>query len=110
MRIAIILAASLCILTGCKIESGTTTITNVSIDGKAGNVMRSYVNGDSGDFECIKSISGRCHYLLFVKDCGAGATGRRAGNAAATARCRPSPSKPAPRGTWPTCRRDCSSA
>lgn len=83
MRIAIILAASLCILTGCKIESGTTTITNVSIDGKAGNVMRSYVNGDSGDFECIKSISGRCHYLLFVKDCGSGTTpagGQRCGN------------------------------
>jgi hypothetical protein len=79
MRTAIILAASLCLLGGCKFESGTTTITNVSIDGKAGNVMRSYVNGGSGDFECIKSISGRCHYLLFVKDCH---TGKSSSNAA----------------------------
>jgi hypothetical protein len=69
MRTAIVLAATLCLLAGCKIESGTTTITNVSIDGKANNVMRSYVNDGSGDFECIKSISGRCHYLLFVREC-----------------------------------------
>ncbi|MDN5782822.1 MAG: hypothetical protein L0H23_12530 [Luteimonas sp.] len=73
MRIAIILLAStLLLLAGCKIEAGTTTITNVSIDGKAQNVMRSYVNGGAGDFECIKSISGRCHYLLFVRECHAG--------------------------------------
>jgi hypothetical protein len=72
MRTAIILAAALCLLTGCKIESGTTTITNVSIDGKANNVMRSFVSDGSGEFECIKSISGRCHYLLFVKECASG--------------------------------------
>src|SRR3546814_14378331 len=35
--------------------------------------MRSYVNGGAGDFECIKSVSGRCHYLLFVRDCDASA-------------------------------------
>ena len=70
MRTAILLAISLLLLAGCKIEAGTTTITNVSIDGKAQNVMRSYVNGGAGDFECIKSISGRCHYLLFVRECG----------------------------------------
>ena len=73
MRIATLLLASLLLLpAGCKIEAGTTTITNVSIDGKAQNVMRSYVNGGAGDFECIKSISGRCHYLLFVRECGNG--------------------------------------
>ncbi|WP_417471534.1 hypothetical protein [Luteimonas mephitis] len=68
--IAALLATSLLLLAGCKIEAGTTTITNVSIDGKAQNVMRSYVNGGAGDFECIKSISGHCHYLLFVRECG----------------------------------------
>jgi hypothetical protein len=70
MRTAILLATALLLLAGCKIDAGTTTITNVSIDGKAQNVMRSYVNGSAGDFECIKSISGHCHYLLFVRDCG----------------------------------------
>lgn len=73
MRTTIILAMALCLLAGCKFESGTTTITNVSIDGKANNVMRSFVSDGSGEFECIKSISGRCHYLLFVKDCSANA-------------------------------------
>ncbi len=80
MRLAILLAASLCLPAGCKIETGTTTITNVSIDGKAQNVMRSYVNDGAGDFECIKSISGRCHYLLYVRECradGSAANGRR---------------------------------
>ncbi|HVI58105.1 MAG TPA: hypothetical protein VM619_04415 [Luteimonas sp.] len=83
MRIAILLAASLCLLAGCKIDTGTTTITNVSIDGKAQNVMRSYVNDGSGEFECVKSISGRCHYLLFVRECRADASaanGQRCGN------------------------------
>src|SRR3546814_2863531 len=73
MRTAILLATPLLLLAGCKIDAGTTTITNVSIDGKAQNVMRSYVNGGAGDFECIKSVSGRCHYLLFVRDCDASA-------------------------------------
>jgi len=75
MRTAILLAATLLLLAGCKIDAGTTTITNVSIDGKAQNVMRSYVNGGAGDFECVKSISGRCHYLLFVRECDAHAGG-----------------------------------
>ena len=70
MRTAILFAATALLLAGCKIDAGTTTITNVSIDGKAQNVMRSYVNGGAGDFECIKSVSGRCHYLLFVRECG----------------------------------------
>jgi hypothetical protein len=68
MRTAVVFA-TLLLLAGCRIDAGTTTITNVSIDGKAQNVMRSYVNGGAGDFECIKSISGRCHYLLFVREC-----------------------------------------
>lgn len=73
MRTAILFAATALLLAGCKIDAGTTTITNVSIDGKAQNVMRSYVNGGAGDFECIKSVSGRCHYLLFVRECDAAA-------------------------------------
>src|SRR3546814_8532150 len=68
MRTAILLATPLLLLAGCKIDAGTITITNVSIDGKAQNVMRSYVNGGAGDFECIKSVSGRCHYMLLVRD------------------------------------------
>ncbi len=72
MRNAILFATTLLLLAGCRIDAGTTTITNVSIDGKAQNVMRSHVDGGAGDFECIKSVSGRCHYLLFVRECDAG--------------------------------------
>ena len=75
MRTAILLAATLLLLAGCKIDAGTTTITNVSIDGKAQNVMRSHVDGSAGDFECVKSISGQCHYLLFVRECDTNAGG-----------------------------------
>src|SRR3546814_19648470 len=73
MRTAILLATPLLLLAGCKLDAGTTTITNVSIDGKAQNVMRSYVNGGAGDFDCIKRVRGRCHSLLFVRDCDASA-------------------------------------
>jgi hypothetical protein len=72
MRTAILLVTTLLLLAGCKIEAGTTTITNVSIDGKAQNVMRSYVHGGAGDVECVEGISGRCHCLLFVRECGSG--------------------------------------
>src|SRR3546814_1107762 len=41
MRTAILLATPLLLLAGCKIDPGTTTITHVSIDGNAQNVMRS---------------------------------------------------------------------
>src|SRR3546814_16360956 len=78
MRTAILLATPLLLLAGCKIDAGTTTITNVSIDGKAQNVMRYYVNGGAGDFECIKNVSGRCHYLLFLRDFDASAPAARA--------------------------------
>ena len=77
MRTALMFATSLLLLAGCRVDLGSTTITNVSIDGKAQNVMRSHVDGSAGDFECVKSISGQCHYLLFVRECDAraGSTG-----------------------------------
>lgn len=71
MRIAILLATGLCLLAGCKFETGaTTTITNVSIDGRPANVTRSFVHDGDGEFDCIKSVTGQCHYLLFVRECG----------------------------------------
>src|SRR3546814_13364421 len=50
---------------GCKIDAGTTTITNVSIDGKAQNVMRSYRSearrvGKEGVRTC-RSRGAPCH-------------------------------------------------
>src|SRR3546814_9554803 len=54
-------------------DAGPSAMNNVSIDGKTHIVMRSYINGCAGDFVCIKSVSGRFHYLLFVRDCDASA-------------------------------------
>lgn len=69
MRIPVLLIASLCLLVGCKFESAHTTTTTVSIEGWRDNATRSQVRDGIGDFDCIKSSSGHCHFLLFVEQC-----------------------------------------
>lgn len=63
--------ACLLLLAGCKFETGLTTVTHLSIDGQAVNATRSHVAGGEGEFECVRSASGSCHYVLFVEDCAA---------------------------------------
>ena len=75
------LLAAACAVSGCMVQAGTTTITNVSVDGHRVDATRSFVADGVGEFDCIRSSSGRCHYLLFVEDCAAG------GKPAATTRC-----------------------
>ena len=69
MRTSILLIASLCLLGGCMLETGTTTNTTISIDGVREFSTRSEIRDSAGDFDCIKSSSGHCHFLLFVEEC-----------------------------------------
>ncbi|WP_149194616.1 hypothetical protein [Luteimonas suaedae] len=70
------------LLAGCKFEAGLTTVNQLSIEGRAVNATRSTVTGGEGEFECLRSVSGRCHYVLFVDDCVADAAADAAGDAA----------------------------
>lgn len=63
------------LLAGCKFEAGLTTVNQLSIEGRAVNATRSTVTGGEGEFECLRSVSGSCHYVLFVDDCAADAAG-----------------------------------
>ncbi|WP_407352803.1 hypothetical protein [Luteimonas sp. R10] len=67
------------LLAGCKFEAGLTTVNQLSIEGRAVNATRSTVTGGEGEFECLRSVSGRCHYVLFVDDCAADAAGKADG-------------------------------
>lgn len=57
-------------LSGCMFQSGgITTITNTSIDGRDINATRALIVDGHGEFDCIKSATGRCHYVLYVQRC-----------------------------------------
>lgn len=66
------LLAAACAVSGCMVQAGATIVTNVSVDGDRVDATRSFVADGVGKFECIHSSTGRCHYLLFVEDCGKG--------------------------------------
>ncbi|MDH5825047.1 hypothetical protein QFW77_18940 [Luteimonas sp. RD2P54] len=73
MMLRAILMLGCLLLGGCRFETGLTTVTNLSIEGRAVNATRSYVVGSEGEFECLRSVTGSCHYVLFVEDCAADA-------------------------------------
>ncbi len=69
MRIATTLLAAVLLLSGCKIEAGTLTTTNYSISDVGVNSSRTRILDGNGEFECIDSVSGLCHFVLFTEDC-----------------------------------------
>jgi len=69
MRIAMTLLAAVLLLSGCKIEAGTLTTTNYSISNAGVNSSRTRILDGNGEFECIDSVSGLCHFVLFTEDC-----------------------------------------
>ena len=69
MRIAMTLLAAALLLSGCKIEAGTLTTTNYSISNTGVNSSRTRILDGNGEFECIDSVSGLCHFVLFTEDC-----------------------------------------
>ncbi|WP_242108959.1 hypothetical protein [Luteimonas aquatica] len=80
MRIATLLSLAVLLLAGCKIEAGAVTTTHYSIDGVGVNSTRSRVFDGNGVFDCVQSVSGQCHFVLFTEQCR-----DRAGNAGADA-------------------------
>lgn len=62
-------AAFVLLAAGCQLQTGTTTITNVSIDGRASNATRTVIVDGDGIFDCVRSASGHCYYLLYVDRC-----------------------------------------
>lgn len=62
---------SLSLLSACQLQTGTTTITNVSVDGRVANATRTVITDGDGIFDCVRSASGHCYYLLYVERCAA---------------------------------------
>ncbi|MGH8032985.1 MAG: hypothetical protein ACREO8_11645 [Luteimonas sp.] len=63
------LPCALLVLSGCQLQSGTTTITNVSVDGRGTNATRTFIANGRGEFDCVKSASGHCYVVLYVDRC-----------------------------------------
>ena len=69
MRILVSLVSFLFTLAGCDPQPGITTMTFSSVDGVEINSTKSRISGSDARFECLKSASGNCHYLVYVETC-----------------------------------------
>ena len=69
MRILVSLVSFLFTLAGCDPQPGITTMTFTSLDGVEINSTKSRISGSAARFECLKSASGNCHYLVYVETC-----------------------------------------
>ena len=71
MRILVSLFSFLFTLAGCDPKPGVTTMTFSSVDGVEINSTKSRISGGDARFECLKSATGSCHYLVYVETCAA---------------------------------------
>ena len=69
MRILVSLVSFLFTLAGCDPQPGITTMTFSSVDGVKINSTKSWISNGDARFECLKSASGNCHYLVYVETC-----------------------------------------
>ena len=69
MRILVSLLSFVFTLLGCNPQSGTTTVSFSSVNGVGINSTKSRIGDGSARFECLKSATGNCHYLVFVETC-----------------------------------------
>jgi len=69
MRNVLAMVYFLLALVGCNEWGGTTTVTRSSDDGADVLYSKTRVMAGVARFECITSVSGRCHYVLFPRDC-----------------------------------------
>jgi hypothetical protein len=69
MRLLTSMLYCLMSLFGCHQNTGTTSITRTTVDGR--DLLFSKVESHAGDavFHCLASASGRCHYLVYVATC-----------------------------------------
>lgn len=69
MRFLISLFSFVCTLIGWNPQPGTTTVTFSSVDGVGINSTKANVSADHASFECLKSATGVCNYVVFVDAC-----------------------------------------
>lgn len=69
MRLLVSLVSFLLTLIGCNPQSGVTTVSIASVDGVGVNSTKSRISQDHARFECLKSVSGQCHYVVYVSSC-----------------------------------------
>jgi len=78
MQLFISLFSFLLTLVGWNPQHGVTTLSVSSVDGVQVNSTKAVVNGGDARFDCLRSASGRCHYVVFAGGCDqAGADGQR---------------------------------
>lgn len=78
MRLLMSFLSFLLTLAGWHPQPGITTLSVSSVDGVQVNSTKAVVNGGDARFECLRSASGRCHYVVFAGGCkpaGSQATG-----------------------------------
>ena len=69
MRFLISLLSFLCTLVGWNPQPGTTTVTFSSVDGVGINSTKASIGAGHARFECLKSATGVCNYVVFVDAC-----------------------------------------
>ncbi|WDS36076.1 hypothetical protein [Pseudoxanthomonas sp.] len=74
MRLLTSMLYCLLALFGCDGNSSTTTVTRTQVDGQDTLFSRTTQDHDAATFQCVRSISGRCHYQVFQERCAAQAT------------------------------------
>lgn len=78
MRIITSLMSCLMALAGCDEKPSVTTITRVSDGGTDVVFSKTTLEDGVAMFQCFKSDSGRCHYLIYAERCPPAATGGQA--------------------------------
>ena len=76
MQLLISFLTFLLTLVGLDPQPGVTTLSVSSVDGVQVNSTKAVVNGGDARFECLRSASGRCHYVVFAGECGLPSAGR----------------------------------
>jgi len=69
MRYLTTLLSCLLSLFGCQERATSTSITRISEHGMDQLFSRTTVRDGTAAFECVRSASGRCHYLVFSEQC-----------------------------------------
>ncbi len=71
MRLLTSMLYCLLALFGCDGKSSTTTVTRTQVNGEDALFSRTTQDHDAATFQCVRSISGRCHYQVFQENCAA---------------------------------------
>lgn len=85
MQLLISFLSFLLTLVGWQPQPGVTTLSVSSVDGVQVNSTKAVVDGGNARFECLRSATGRCHYVVFAGSCGQAGVESKRGAAGCTA-------------------------